>query len=196
MNVITIIDGEMFILKSEKMDMYFNQLKIQRETFYHDTNLNFAAGWTRPISGKWSIGETLYHLVLMTRLFRRISNFYIPAMLPVAYARKNKPYPSETYNIYAEYYQKKNRAMKAPSVINPPSGIEKKWNITEVQWFLEYETEKFYSLCKYIDENIAGQIYYPDPIAHNPNLIQSIHLLAIHEQHHFDLTKKYYLDRR
>jgi hypothetical protein len=115
-------------------------------------------------------------------------------MLPVAYARKNKPYPTETYNIYAEYNQKKRKPMKAPSVINPPACIEKKWNITEVQWFLEYETEKLYSLVKFIEEDLAGNIYYPDPIAHNPNLIQSIHLLAIHEQHHFELTKGYYLE--
>jgi len=181
-------------LKSERMKMYFNQLRTQREAFYNEKHLHFDDGWIRPIPEKWSIGETLYHLVLMTRFFRRVSNFYLPIMLPVAYVRKRKPYPSETYNIYTEYNQKKNRAMKAPSVINPIGGIERKWNITEVQWFLEYETQKLYSLLKFIHDDVAGNIYYPDPIAHHPNLIQSIHLLAIHEQHHFDLTKKYYAE--
>lgn len=174
--------------------MYFNQLKAQREAFYNDKCLNFDDGWTRPLPEKWSIGETLYHLVLMTKFFRRVSIFYIPIMLPVAYARKKKPYPLETYNIYKEYNQKKRSAMKAPSVIKPPAGLDEKWNITEVQWFLEYETEKLYSLVKFMEEDLAGNIYYPDPIAHNPNLLQSIHLLAIHEQHHFDLTKGYYLE--
>ncbi|MFA1819744.1 DinB family protein [Virgibacillus oceani] len=183
-------------MKSDKMRIYFDQLKIQRESFYNKTYLNFDEGWIRPLPDKWSIGETLYHLVLMTKFFRRLSNFYIPIMLPVAYARKKKPYATETYNIYAEYHQKKRRAMKAPSVINPPAGLERKWNITEVQWFLEYETQKLYSLLKFIDEDVAGNINYPDPIAHNPNLIQSIHLLAIHEHHHFDLTRKYYLEKK
>lgn len=183
-------------MKSDKMNMYFNQLITQREVFYNEAQLNFDDGWSRPLPDKWSIGETLYHLVLMTRFFRRLSNFYIPIMLPVAYARKRKPYPTETYNIYAEYQQKKERAMKAPAIINPPEGLEKKWNITEIQWFLEYESEKIYSLLKFIDEDIAGQIYYPDPIAHNPNLIQSIHLLTIHEQHHFDLIRKYDFDKQ
>lgn len=45
-----------------------------------------------------------------------------------------------------------------------------------------------------IDQDVAGQIYYPDPVAAYPNLVQCVRLLAIHEQHHFTITKKYYID--
>lgn len=60
-----------------------------------------------------------------------------------------------------------------------------------VDW-LDLETSRLQKKLENMDQDIAGQIYYPDPVADHPNLIQSIHLLAIHEQHHFQLTKNYY----
>lgn len=47
-------------------------------------------------------------------------------------------------------------------------------------------------LVKNIEEDIAGHIVFPDPIAHYPNLIQSIQLLAIHEKHHFIIMMAQY----
>ena len=179
-------------MKSNDMEKYFTILKQQRGVFYQDWNFNQA--WERPLSDKWSIGETLYHLLLMVRLFRRFSTFYIPIMIPLGYLRKKRPYKTKSNNIYEEYKQNKNRPMNAPPLIIPPSGLAKKWNISEIMWQLDYETERLQSFINSIDQDVAGQIYYPDPIAHYPNLIQSIHLLAVHEQHHFQLTKKYYLD--
>ncbi|RKQ34737.1 DinB family protein [Oceanobacillus halophilus] len=179
-------------MKSNEMETHFQMLILQRQAFYQDKDLDFEQAWVRPLPEKWSIGETLYHLFLMVRLFRRFSNIYIPTMLPLAYARRRKPYQTETHNIYEEYNQKKKKPMNAPSLIVPPSELEKKWNITEIQWLLEYETEKIKTFIKCIGSDVAGHIYYPDPVAYYPNLVQCIHLLAIHEQHHFDLTKKYY----
>lgn len=179
-------------LKSKEIEKHFDTLIRQREAFYQESILDFDRAWNRSLSEKWSIGETLYHLYKMIRLFRRFSNFYMPVMLPIAYIRKRKPYKTKTHNIYEEYTEEKKRPMEAPSLIVPPLGLERKWNITEIQWFLEYETDQLKNRLKFIPQNIAGQIYYPDPVAYYPNLIQSIHLLAIHEKHHFDLTLKYY----
>ncbi|MBR3118256.1 MAG: DinB family protein [Oceanobacillus sp.] len=179
-------------MKSTEMEKHFNKLIKQREAFYHNRTLNFERGWNRPFPDKWSIGETLYHLFLMVKLFRRFSNFYIPVMLPLAYVRKQQSYKTEIHNIYEEYKDKKKRSMRAPSLIMPPSGLDNKWNVTEIEWFLEYETEQLKNILKHIPQDVAGQIYYPDPIAHYPNLIQSIHLIAVHEKHHFDLTLKYF----
>lgn len=52
------------------------------------------------------------------------------------------------------------------------------------------ETLALQWLVKNIEEDIAGHIRFPDPIAHYPNLIQAIQLLAIHEQHHFKIMEK------
>lgn len=182
----------MNLLKSGILQKHFRLLKQQRIEFYQANEAVLEHPWKRPLPDKWSIGETLYHLFLMARLFRRFSNVYIPLNLPVASVRKTKPYQTELYNIYDEYNQKKKRAMKAPSVINPPTGLEKRWNITEIQWLLDYETEKLEFFLQPIHQDMLGQIHYPDPIAHYPNVIQSVHLLAIHEQHHFNLTEKYF----
>ncbi len=56
---------------------------------------------------------------------------------------------------------------------------------------LEQETDKLKAQVSGVEEAVAGHIYFPDTIAHYPNLIQCVHLLAIHEQHHFDITRKY-----
>lgn len=118
------------------MEKQFHTLTKQREAFYQNTKLDFEQEWNRPFPDKWSIGETLYHLYLMIRLFRRFSNYYIPVMLPLAYVRKQQPYKTEIHNIYEEYRGKKKRPMRAPSLIMRPSGLENKWNVTEIEWFL------------------------------------------------------------
>jgi hypothetical protein len=46
------------------------------------------------------------------------------------------------------------------------------------------ETLKISTMVANIEEDIAGHIVFLDPVANNPNLIQAIQLLAIHEAHH------------
>lgn len=58
-------------------------------------------------------------------------------------------------------------------------------NVTQLEQLLTRETDEIKKLVQNIEENIAGHIVFLDPIAHYPNLIQSIQLLAIHEKHHF-----------
>lgn len=181
-------------MKSEQINNHFQKLKQQRDAFYHDSAISFTNAWSRPMPDKWSIGETLYHLVLMTKLFRRFSVFYIPLMQPVAYIRRNKAYKTEIHDIYQEFRNKKKRPMNAPFPIKPPDGLEGKWKFDEVQALLENETDKLMRNLNDMEQNIAGQIYYPDPIAGYPNLVQCVHLLGIHEQHHFTIVKKYYND--
>ncbi|GEL78647.1 DinB family protein [Tenuibacillus multivorans] len=178
-------------MKSGDMDRHFKNLKEQREHFYHEFNIENP--WQRPMPDKWSTAETLYHLILMVRLFRRFSRVYVPAMLPVAYLRRKKPYKTDIHNIYEEYQHKKRKPMNAPFLLKPPSNLERKYTFSDIQDLLEVETEKLETKLSDIDQDLAGQIYYPDPVAHNPNLIQSIHLLGIHEQHHFNILKKYFL---
>lgn len=81
--------------------------------------------------------------------------------------------------------------MPAPFLLKPPTDLAQKTALQEVQDLLDTETNKLKVQLDNIEENIAGQIYFPDPIAHYPNVIQSVHLLAIHEQHHFKIVRKY-----
>lgn len=62
----------------------------------------------------------------------------------------------------------------------------------ELEELLSRETDEIKKLVQNIEENIAGHIVFLDPIAHYPNLIQSIQLLAIHEKHHFMIMKNNY----
>lgn len=186
------LDWREIPLKSEQINRYLEHLKQQRDTFYGESGLDFGDAWKRPQPDKWSIGETVYHLVLMVRLFRRFSTVYVPVMLPVAHMRKNKPYKVATHDIYKQYNQQKKRPMNAPFLIKPPVGLDRKWSFEQVINLLDHETDKLTSSISDVEQDVAGQIYYPDPIAEYPNLIQSMHLLAIHEQHHFDLVKRYY----
>lgn len=178
-------------MKSDLLAHNFKQLNQQREAFFNDENIDFSRAFIRPFPDKWSSGETLYHLVLMIRFFRKLSRVYIPALSPVAHLRKKKPYNSELHDIYQEYTDKKKRPMNAPKVIIPPSGLAEKYNFKEIREMLAFETVKLRMDLNHIEQDIAGNIYFPDPIAHYPNLLQCVQLLAMHEQHHFNLVKKY-----
>lgn len=179
------------IMKSKEMATHFQTLSEQRETFIQEADQLTDELWQRPLPEKWSTGETLYHLYLMLRLFRRFSSGYIKVMQPIAKVRRNRAYPTQIHNIYEEYGKTKNRAMEAPFLIKPKRTIIGAYTLQELLRMLQRETTKLREIVRRLDEDIAGNIYYVDPVAHHPNLIQSIHLLAIHEQHHFDLVKKY-----
>ncbi|MFD1361853.1 DinB family protein [Lentibacillus salinarum] len=178
-------------MKSSQMQQHFQHLEQQRIVFYHDPVIQAADPWKSPQPGKWSIGETLYHLILMVRMLRRFSYVYIPVMLPIARLRRKKPYQTETSDIYKGFREKKKRPMKAPFIINPPAGLETKYNFTRIQEQLDMETKMLKERLQTIEEDIAGHIRYPDPVADYPNLIQCVHLLAIHEYHHFEVNKRY-----
>lgn len=177
-------------MKSEQMKHHFDTLIKQRLKFYHTMNNKQEQVWLKPQPNKWSAAETLYHLVLMVRLFRKFSSFYIPLMLPIAKLKK-KEYQLEIHDIYLEYNQKKKKPMRAPFVLNPPNSLVKESSYDEIRRLLEEETTLLFNNIKDIPEDAAGHIRYPDPIAYYPNLIQCIHLLAIHEQHHFNIVNKY-----
>lgn len=174
------------------MEYYFQLIEKQRLDFYSYMEEAVYDPWKQPAPNKWSVTETMYHLMLLARLVRRFSAFYIPVMLPYAHWKKDKPFKKEIHNIYNEYKQVKKKAMKAPFVLTPPKNLKKKYSINEIQQLLQSETAKLKKMLVNMDEPIAGHIRYPDPVAYYPNIIQSIHLLAIHEQHHFDLYKKYH----
>lgn len=105
--IAVILIQELNHLKSIEMEKHFHTLIKRREAFYQNKMLDFEQAWNRPLPNKWSIGETLYHLFLMVRLFRRFSNFYIPVKLPIAYVGKHQSYKSEIHNIYEEYRDKR-----------------------------------------------------------------------------------------
>ncbi|MUK87903.1 DinB family protein [Ornithinibacillus sp. L9] len=178
--------------KKSYMQLYFEQLECQRNEFYYQIVKRVENPWKRPLPDKWSVGETIFHLYLMIRLVKRFSVIYLPIVLPYAHLRKERPYKTEIHNIYEEYSKTKKRPMKAPFVLTPRDKLSTKYDFKNVQHLLNMETNKLKEKLANMEDHVAGQIRYPDPVANYPNIIQSIQLLAIHEQHHFDLTKRYY----
>lgn len=57
-------------------------------------------------------------------------------------------------------------------------------NVTQLEELLTRETNEIKTRSKY-RRKYCRAYRILDPIAHYPNLIQSIQLLAIHEKHHF-----------
>ncbi|MBM7541978.1 DinB family protein [Amphibacillus cookii] len=179
-------------MQNESMTKHFKKIYDQRETFNHLIAKNHWQIWDRPQINKWSIGETYYHLYLMIKRFRQLNTVYLPLAKPIAYIWKHSLYPIQINNIYQEYSQKHNKAMRAPSIIMPPKHGEQLISTRALFKEITHETKKLESMVTKLNERIAGHIRYPDPIAHYPNLIQSIDLIGIHEQHHFNLCQKYY----
>ncbi|WP_067841848.1 DinB family protein [Amphibacillus sediminis] len=179
-------------MESTYLAKHFNKLDQQREVFQHEISSYQDLEWKRARVDKWSIGETYYHLYLMIRRFRQLNHFYLPLAKPLARLRSKKPYPTNSYNIYKEYTTKRDQSMKAPSIIAPPEERKRKLTFIELTDAIEQETQLLKEMLVDVKEEVAGHIRYPDPIAHYPNLIQSIDLLGIHEQHHFNLLRAYY----
>lgn len=178
-------------MKSKHMEYYFQLIEHQRGAFYLNMNEAVIDPWMRPMPEKWSAGETVFHLYLLARLVRRFSAVYLPVMIPYGRLRKNRPYQTDTHNIYEEYTRVKKQPMPAPSVLVPPENVSDQYSFIDVQNLLNFETAKLKLICSNLDERVAGNIKYPDPVAYYPNVIQSVQLLAIHEQHHFNLIRKY-----
>jgi hypothetical protein len=179
-------------MKSESMSKHFRTLTSQRDQFMLKTQpLTHDILWHRIDDGKWSIGEHLYHLYLILRMVKVATKFSF-LLIPYAKMKRNKPFKTEIYDIYAEFKEKKGRGMKAPRILVPPKRIRYALDWKELEELLLNETSEMKELVKNIEEDIAGHILFLDPIAKYPNLIQAIQLLAIHEKHHFLIIENNY----
>ncbi|MGE7948136.1 DinB family protein [Lysinibacillus sp. NPDC093688] len=179
-------------MKSNNMAHHFHTLQEQRTHYLPCIqSLSQEQLWHREKEEKWSIGEHFYHLYLILKMLKTATKFSL-LLTPYAKMRRNKPFATEIHDIYEEYKNKKGRGMRAPGILVPPSKIRFTLNSDEIEQLLVNETSAMQELVKNIEEDIAGHIVFPDPIAHYPNLIQSIQLLAIHEKHHFRMIEGQY----
>ena len=179
-------------MKSENISKHFHTLHIQRnESLPQLHSLSQEQLWYRKEDKKWSIGEHFYHLYLIAKMLKVAIKFSF-TLIPYAKLRKNAPFATETHDIYAEYKEKHGKGMKAPWILIPSKKVYQSMNVTQLEELLTRETNEIKKLVQNIEENIAGHIVFLDPIAHYPNLIQSIQLLAIHEKHHFMIMKNNY----
>lgn len=179
-------------MKSNSMAHHFHLLQEQRAHYVPCIHsLSEEQLWHRENEGRWSIGEHFYHLYLILKMLKTATKLSL-LLTPYAKMRRNKPYATEIHDIYEEYKNKKGRGMRAPGILVPPSKIRFTLSSDEIEQLLVNETSAMKEIVKNIEEDIAGHIVFPDPIAHYPNLIQSIQLLAIHEKHHFTIMTEQY----
>lgn len=181
-------------MKSKSISKHFHTLTQQRCQFMTKIqSMSQEKLWYRKADGKWSIGEHLYHLYLIVRMLKIATKFSF-ILIPYAKMRRKTSFVSEIHDIYAEFKEKKGRGMKAPWILVPPKKIRNSMDGTDLVHLLLNETNEMKALVKNTEEDIAGHIVFPDPIAKYPNLIQSVQLLAIHEKHHFNIIEKNYKD--
>lgn len=179
-------------MQSIHMANHFKELYGQRRAYELEIERFRDMEWKQPFADKWSIGESHYHLYLMMRRFRQLNIFYVPLFKPVAAVRARNPYPIYSQDIYTEYKGKRKMAMPAPFILIPPKGVADTIAFADLTEKLDEETGRLEKMLSAVGDDIAGHIRFPDPLAHYPNLIQSIHLLSIHEKHHFSLCLRYY----
>ncbi|MCJ8013617.1 DinB family protein [Paenibacillus sp. KQZ6P-2] len=179
-------------MKSESMAQHFHTLFQQRSQFTLQLHsLSQEQLWDRKEEGKWSIGEHVYHLYLIMRMLK-VTTKWSFVLIPYAKMKRNKPFATEIHDIYVEFKEKKGRGMRAPWILEPPNKIRYAMNARELEQLLLNETNEMKALVENMEEDIAGHIVFLDPIAHYPNLIQSIQILVIHEKHHFTIIEKNY----
>ncbi|WP_064504251.1 hypothetical protein [Alkalihalobacillus trypoxylicola] len=177
-------------MKSETMRAHFHKIYEQRNTMKDILDLYKGKEWHRIHDDKWSLGETYYHLYLLIKWFRRLNIFYLP-ISKIFLKNSNQIYLKNSHDIYSQYRKTHKKPMKAPFILIPPKNIERKISFNQLLLELNNETLLFEKMVAVYEENQAGQIKFPDPIAHYPNLIQSVDLIGIHENHHFQLYRTY-----
>ncbi|MDC2867046.1 DinB family protein [Bacillus sp. BP-3] len=176
-------------MKSESILHHFQILQQQRHCFFQKIeDISSEQLWHQK-EGKWSIGEHLYHLYLITRMLKVATKLSF-VLIPYAKMRRKKSFQNQIHDIYAEYKEKHGKGMKAPFILVPPKKVSHALNKEELLVLLLNETNRLKELVENIEEGIAGHIIFFDPLANYPNLIQGIHLLAIHEEHHYKLIEK------
>lgn len=74
--------------------------------------------------------------------------------------------------------------------IVPSKKVVAKYNGEELIQLIEKETEAIKARVVHMDEKLAGHIRFWDPVAYHPNLIQAVHLLYLHEYHHYLVVKE------
>ena len=177
-------------MKSTSMGNHFLTLQEQRAQYLPAIHsLSQEELWRVTRERKWSIGEHFYHLYLILKMLHTATKYSL-FLTPFAKMRRNKPFATEIHDIYEEYQSKKGQGMRAPGILVPPKKISFTLNSYDIEHLLINETLALQELVKDIEEDVAGHIIFPDPIAHYPNLIQAIQLLAIHERHHYEITFK------
>ncbi|WP_155590019.1 DinB family protein [Lysinibacillus cavernae] len=177
-------------MKSNSMAKHFLTLQEQRTHYLPAIHaLSKEELWRRTLEDKWSIGEHFYHLYLIFKMLHKATKYSF-FLLPIAKMRRNKPFATEIHNIFEEYQANKGKGMRAPGILVPPKKIRFALSSHDIEQLLLNETLALQQFVKDIEEDIAGHIIFPDPIANYPNLIQAIQLLAIHERHHFEIVGK------
>ncbi|PEA55443.1 hypothetical protein CON64_08645 [Bacillus pseudomycoides] len=180
-------------MKSESISRHFQTLQQQRHCFFQKVQgISNEQLWQQK-EGKWSIGEHLYHLYLITRMLKVATKLSF-VLIPYAKMRRKKTFHNQIHDIYAEYKEKHGKGMKAPFILVPPKKVIHTLNKEELMRLLLNETNRLRELVENIEEDIAGHIIFFDPLASYPNLIQGIQLLVIHEEHHYKIIEKYYGD--
>ncbi|MFS0562227.1 DinB family protein [Terribacillus sp. 179-K 1B1 HS] len=123
-------------MKCKYMKSHFDTIYRQREKFDKQILAYKEIEWIRPMSEKWSIGETYYHLYLLLKRFRQLNKVYIP----IGSIRKQKPFKTEIEDIYQAYREKHGKPMRAPSILQPPKNIEGRLEFDQLKQNLHKET--------------------------------------------------------
>ena len=127
-------------MKCKYMKSHFDTIYRQREKFDKQILAYKETEWIRPMSEKWSIGETYYHLYLLLKRFRQLNKVYIPVSKPIGSIRKQKPFKTELEDIYQAYREKHGKPMRAPSILQPPKNIEGRLEFDQLKQNLHKET--------------------------------------------------------
>lgn len=157
----------------------FNELEALRNEYFKTPEFNGIIHQRR-LPEKWSIEEVLYHCYLLLKYTRQISEFYIPAGKIAMKLSCSRPkfYNGVMNNIYAG-----PEPMPAPKILVPK--VSNEYSKGELRLILERETDKLKRIVSRLSKEEAYWITYPDPVPDYPNVIQTVKLLKIHEEHHY-----------
>lgn len=163
---------------NHEMKKAFEELECIRNHYFSTPEFNGEI-YHRKETGKWSIGEVIYHCYLLLKLTRTSTRVYLPAakLIKKMGHFNSISYDNTMHNIY------EGETMKAPKVLAPK--MDRPYSKGELRLMLESETSKLKRLVENLKDEEAYWIRYPDPVPGYPNIVQAVKLVKIHEAHHY-----------
>ncbi len=166
----------------QAVQMHLDRLDAQRKAVLARlAGMDEARLWQRPGPRDWSIGENLDHAWLVLRSFRRIFAAAWPALLPLAYLKRGRPYLTEIDDVYARPGFPLNVGWMWP----PKHSAERPAPLPALQQAIEAEHRRVHLFYEGKDERLLGHAVLWDPAIGLLNLVQVLQVGVHHDAHHF-----------
>lgn len=146
--------------------------------------------WTPPAEGKWSIGQSLQHLIQLLRISKYVLAYLRPLFWAASLVKLRRSYPTEFEDIYATMKKPYPAPVVFDSAKMGASIPGQDATIPELVDLLRSEARQLRAQTAWMSDADAGNCYTFHPVAGIINFHQTLGFLEVHERHHLAIMQR------